>query len=290
MEHTIIDLSQKSEQWKSWRRNYIGASDAPVIQEVSPWKTILQLWEEKIEGKDVEENSAMRRGSELEGSVRLEVSKEHYAAYKPVCMQSTRHEWMVASLDGWDSFSDYPLIEIKCPSFEAHKQAISGEIPGYYFPQLQHQMVVAGVDEALYVSYNDKFDEKPIVSIPVKKENEYCKYLIEREYRFWESLNNFEPPEPSDKDMKLIADSDALWMATDYVKLSAQIKELEKKEKELREVLISMANHPRAMIGNLKITRIIRQGNVEYSKIPELQGIDLNQYRKKPIESWRISV
>ena len=32
------------------------------------------------------------------------------------------------------------------------------------------------------------------------------------------------------------------------------------------------------------------KGRVNYSKIPELEGVDLEAYRGMPIEKWRISI
>ena len=138
MQYEILNLTQNSDKWKEWRRNYIGASDAPVIQEVSPWKTLLQLWEEKIEGREQQVTSAMERGKELEPMVRNKMSQAHFAAYHPVCAHSKVYDWMVVSLDGWDEHADFPLIEIKCPNEEAHGMAINGQVPEYYYPQLQH--------------------------------------------------------------------------------------------------------------------------------------------------------
>lgn len=285
----IIEQVQGSEQWKAWRRNHIGASDAPVIQEVSPWKTLLQLWEEKIEGKEQEQTGAMRRGTEKEGDIRLEMSKEYYSDYKPVCMQSTSHEWMIASLDGWDPTADYPIIEIKCPNGEAHDMAIEGEVPEYYFPQLQHQMAVAGVDICLYVSFNPCYPGQMLATIPVKREDWYCKSLIEREFRFYESLVNFDPPAPTDRDWIRNYNASDIVTAREYIAVCQERKKFEARENELRESLIKKSPHARTMIGDLKVSKIIRQGNVQYSKIPELQGLDLNPYRGKPIEMWRIS-
>ena len=289
MQAIIVDFEQGSEQWKSWRRNGIGASDAPVIQEVSPFKTLLQLWEEKIEGTEQIQNMAMRRGTEKEADIRLEMSKEYYSAYQPVCMQSKDHEWMIASLDGWDAYADYPIIEIKCPSDATHEFAVNGEIPECYFPQLQHQMAVAGVDICLYVSYNTSYPNHMLATVPCKKEEWYCKALIEREYRFWESVVNFDPPAPTDKDLVKVNDAGALSAAREYIMIAEQMKKLEEAEKAVHKTLIEKAGHPRALIGGLKVSRIIRQGNVQYSKIPALEGLDLSPFRGKPIESWRIS-
>ena len=44
------ELVQQSEEWLEFRRSRIGASDAPIIMGVSPWKTHYKLWVEKIQG------------------------------------------------------------------------------------------------------------------------------------------------------------------------------------------------------------------------------------------------
>ena len=39
-----IELTQNTPEWLEFRRKKIGASDAPIILEVSTWKTPYQLW------------------------------------------------------------------------------------------------------------------------------------------------------------------------------------------------------------------------------------------------------
>ena len=41
----IVDLQQNTPEWLEFRRLRIGASDAPVIMEVSPYTTPYTLWE-----------------------------------------------------------------------------------------------------------------------------------------------------------------------------------------------------------------------------------------------------
>ena len=63
--------SMSHEEWLEWRREGIGASDAPVIMGVSPWTTPLQLWENKLLGKSGQlETSSMRRGKDMEKEAR----------------------------------------------------------------------------------------------------------------------------------------------------------------------------------------------------------------------------
>jgi predicted phage-related endonuclease len=41
-------MQQQTPEWLEFRKNKIGASDAPIIMETSPWKTPYQLWLEKL--------------------------------------------------------------------------------------------------------------------------------------------------------------------------------------------------------------------------------------------------
>jgi hypothetical protein len=36
--------------------------------------------------------------------------------------------------------------------------------------------------------------------------------------------------------------------------------------------------------------RSLRRGSIDYSRIPELRGVDLEPYRKKPVEVVRINL
>ncbi len=54
-------LIQHSNEWLELRKNKIGASDAPIIMKVSPWKTPYRLWEEKLGLTECVSNQAMKR-------------------------------------------------------------------------------------------------------------------------------------------------------------------------------------------------------------------------------------
>jgi hypothetical protein len=36
-------------------------------------------------------------------------------------------------------------------------------------------------------------------------------------------------------------------------------------------------------------TKYIKKGNVDYAKIPELKGVNLDAYRKASKENWRVA-
>src|SRR5689334_6309347 len=139
-------LLQNTSEWLEMRRNKIGASDAPVIMGVSPWKTPFQLWEEKLGiGKEKETTASMRRGIDMEEEARQKFEELTGHIVFPKVMFHPDYEYLMASLDGIDM--DHKVaVEIKCPGREDHECAMDGVVPEKYKPQLQHQLEVTGLD------------------------------------------------------------------------------------------------------------------------------------------------
>lgn len=286
--YRVLELEQGSQEWLDFRKGKIGASMAPVIMGVSPFQTKLQLWEEIIFDTEKPKTMAMQRGTELEDKARQWVNKGLNREYKPVVLQSIHHPDFIASLDGYyeDEDGKPHLLEIKCPGQEAHLLALEGKIPDYYYPQLQHQMDLAAVDEILYMSFdgeNGKF-------IFCERDEHYCTDLFAEELSFFASVLAFRPPEPSDRDEVVINSPIALIEADEYRTLSRLRDNIDQQMSDIKSRLIEHTSHARSKIGSLKIQKVIRKGCVDYSKIPELQKVDLDLYRKPHIESWRILI
>jgi len=65
--------------------------------------------------------------------------------------------------------------------------------------------------------------------------------------------------------------------------LKMQIAELTEKHNQLLTRLKIVANGETTTFGSYRLSFIIRQGSVDYSKIPQLANIDLNIYRKDDV-------
>jgi hypothetical protein len=68
-----------------------------------------------------------------------------------------------------------------------------------------------------------------------------------------------------------------------------RMKEDEELEKICREGLIYLSNGKSSKGCGISLTKVFKKGNIDYSKIPELKGVDLEKYRKPIQESWRIN-
>lgn len=172
------------------RRNFIGASDAPIIMGDSPWKTPAKLYREKV-GLDLSDVSyAMQRGIMMEAEARYLFYRETGISVYPIRVQHAEIHWMMASMDGLN-MDRTVAVEIKCPMGKDHQVAAEEKLPEKYFAQLQHQMEVLDLDEMFYMSYHP--DSHYIFT--VKRDKEYAIKLIEKEKKFYDYLINFIEPE-----------------------------------------------------------------------------------------------
>lgn len=196
---------------------------------------------------------------------------------------------MFASLDGINM--DGEILEIKCPykpedPKSDHQLALQGKIPEKYYPQLQHQLEVAGAKKGYYYS----FDGENGVLVPFERDEGFIKELIEKEKDFWECVKKLTPPKLTEKDYRVIDEEEPCKKAEKVIALRKVIevakKELNPLEDELKN---SYARDMSAIIGKLKITRYVKKGCVDYPSIPELKGVDLESYRKAAIIGFRLS-
>jgi hypothetical protein len=206
----------------------------------------------------------------------------------PDIVFSEEHEFMMASLDGISKARDC-ILEIKCPGEQDHyTAAVEGKIPDKYYPQLQHQLSCAGLQNGFYFS----FDGVHGVIIEFKRSDDYLKDLHAKEKTFWGYVQNFEAPPLTEADYQIRCTT--LWnaMAADYLRdqqILDQIDELKDTQEKRRQCLIEMAEGENSIGGGLRLTKHLRKGSIEYKKIPELVGVNLESYRKDPIEVWRIA-
>ena len=97
----IERLRQNTPEWHRWRRQGIGASDAPVIMGETPFKTPRTLWSIKTgRATETAAGPAARRGRELERFARRAYERQTGVQMEPLCLVHERLDWMRASLDG----------------------------------------------------------------------------------------------------------------------------------------------------------------------------------------------
>jgi putative phage-type endonuclease len=265
----------KEREWLEWRRQGIGSSDAPVLMEVSPWKTLHQLWLEKTDQVKDEftGNWATRRGQDLEPKARDLYNKKFNMNMEPDNIELITNPVFRASFDGID-YEKQRIIEIKCPGKVAHQEALEGRVPEYYIPQVQWLMLVSGYNQIDYVSWDGISD---IVVVKVVANIAYQFQLKRKALEFWVNVVNRTPP---DSGWFESDDQALLFMLRNYNQKSDQIKSLELEMESLKEKIKSSIK-TKTKCGDFKVQWVEKKGNIDYSKIEELKSIDLDAFRKE---------
>jgi putative phage-type endonuclease len=281
----IIDIPQRSEAWHSFRRNHIGSSDCPAILGVSRSKSQYDLWLEKT-NLDLSEkyvSPAMQRGIDLEATALECFNRLIGIKFYPVVIKSKKYPWMSASLDGISECGRY-FVEIKVPGVESHLKALSENVPEIYYPQLQHIHECGEFDGGYYFS----FDGEDGIYLKVDRDQPYIDDLIEKEKEFWDCVQTLTEPKS-----KYIEKDNQEWknQALIYAQLHGEKEAIDRELELARDTLIQLAgDHAHCRGSGITVSRLQRKGAIDYGKIAELKNVNLETYRKKSVEYWRIDI
>lgn len=179
----VRDISR--EEWLELRRNSIGGSDAASACAMSPWKSPLELWCEKMDMiPDKETNESMRRGTYLEEYVAQRFQEETgkkvrrdnfmYSSDDFPCLTANIDRVIVGEDAGLEckTMNDYSSNDY---DFE------SGEIPVQYYCQCQHYMMVMGWSY-MYIAFSSNFK---FSWLKIDRNDEFIKDMRQKELDFW---------------------------------------------------------------------------------------------------------
>lgn len=146
----VLRHTKTEADWHAARRLGIGGSDASVILGTSRYKTIEQLLALKLGLLEPDPSGLLARcGTLLEDAV-LERAFDGLAhpGAKLGTLQSIEHPHLIANIDGVLVDDErVTLIEVKT----AGRPWRSGRIPAYYVDQVQHYLLVTGLERAVVV-------------------------------------------------------------------------------------------------------------------------------------------
>lgn len=274
MSLNAAQLVQGSIEWLAFRVGKIGSSDAPVIMGVSKFKTALQLYEEMKGLAPLPEVTwPMKRGTELEPDARDWYINNQGIQMFPTVKVHPEHDFLIASMDGV-SFSEKIGLEIKCPVNARAKvdQIIENGIPDDYYAQIQHQMMVCGMDHIDLVIFDGKYGQV----FPVERDNEYIERLMKAELEFYQCLLDDIPPRSPfyTEDLDIQDLVEPIRRSNERLKLEQEIND------GLKERLKELCGYKNTQVKGMNVIFKTQRGNVDYGKIPELKDVELDKYRR----------
>ncbi len=204
----IVKIRHNTPEWLAMRSTGIGASDAAAVLGISPFKTNVDLWEEKVGLRaqdDLSDNPLVQYGKDAEDPLirlfaldhpELEVWQDKEVVY--------RNGFMFASLDAEAKEGD-DLGEIENKTAEA-RSAVAfkkwiGQVPDYYYAQVVHQIAVterkfAYLNAQIKRFYMDGTTEKITREYRFNRDEmlEDIAYLVQKETEFWGYVERRERP------------------------------------------------------------------------------------------------
>ena len=132
------------------------------------------------------QSKAMEEGHQLEPEARALYIKTTRNNVTPACIQSSRYDWLIASLDGISE--DYStVVEIKCGAHTYKTIQESGEISRSYYSQVQHILAVTGLSSVDFWCYRPN---KEGLLLPIERDDEYIEELLEAELALWDEIQS----------------------------------------------------------------------------------------------------
>ncbi len=209
-QYRIFDYRNEQE-WLCGRMNGIGGSDASAVVGKNPYKTNIELFEEKTGRKlpaDISDKPYVIYGKNAEPHIR-ELFKLEYPEYEVRhygfrILQSEEYPFMQASLDGElvDRKGRKGILEIKTTNIlqSMQREKWKGKVPDNYYIQVLHYLLVTGYEfvvlrahlistwgEDIRTQVKHYFIERNEVEADLN-------YLQAKEISFWEYVESGRKP------------------------------------------------------------------------------------------------
>lgn len=200
-------------EWLVGRQLGLGASDAAAAVGRSPWKSNVELWEEKTGRRipaDISCKPVVRYGTEAEAHLRHLFAldfPQYIVEHHPYDMLFLpERPWLFATLDGELSELDEGqqnrrdgILEIKTSevSRQADWKKWRDQIPAYYYTQVLHQLLATGFSFAILKAQLKGLDGDMVTRHYRFERAEVADdlaWLLERETAFWNCVERDSRP------------------------------------------------------------------------------------------------
>lgn len=182
--YTVVDDGKDRARWLEARANSIGASECAAVLGISRFSSPMKVFASKIEGEEHFDSPILRFGRIFERQIAkdFESASGRRLVLDGRMIASKSRPWQTCTLDARqyrDDRTDVGLVEIKTDLYGWG----SGEIPLYYYAQVQHQFAVTGFKWGSVVMFNRASCE--LVYRDVAPDPEFIRRLTLRESQFW---------------------------------------------------------------------------------------------------------
>jgi putative phage-type endonuclease len=204
-------LSSHSD-WLEARRNYIGGSDAAAVLGMNPYKTNIELWQEKtgqLTPEDISDKPYVQYGTQAEmhlrGLFRLDFPEYEVHYVENNLWLNDKYPFAHASLDGWLTEKETGrkgILEIKTSNIlqSQQKEKWNERIPDNYYIQTLWYMAVTEFEFViLKANLKTVFNGVPYIQtkhyrIERADVEADIEYLMKKGSEFWEYVKTGKKP------------------------------------------------------------------------------------------------
>ena len=173
------------EEWREYRKQGIGGSDAAAIVGLNRYSSLYTVWADKT-GRlpQTEENEAMRLGRYLEPYIadRFEEETGKKVRRNNAILKNPAYPYALANIDR-EIIGENAGLECKSTSELNLKRFRGGEYPGNYYVQCVHYMAVTGTDR-WYLAV--LIGNKVFKWFVVERDEDEIAALMSAEKAFWD--------------------------------------------------------------------------------------------------------
>jgi|AntDeeMinimDraft_5_1070356.scaffolds.fasta_scaffold01803_16 predicted phage-related endonuclease len=293
---TIHDVEQGSAEWFECREDLLTGSIIGAILGHSKWKNREGAMRDLV-------RAHFGLDSEFEGNVATEFGKKH----EPMAVQDfeIRNDCEATTVgfvtnDQWDMFGVSPDsfigdddgLEVKCP-YSKKTQTLEQK-PDYY-DQICISLLVTERERWHYFSWVDGMDpvHEVVTYADAVKWWELNRERLEQFYTEFLKIvqsDKLSKPYLEDKEIDLTGDETYKELCLKLDEVQAELSKYKKLESEIKAKLVDIAKEKKAKIVgyNHMVFRSVRKGSVNYGKIAELKGVDLEPYRKESTVTYTV--
>lgn len=249
------------EEWLVHRRSGIGGSDVAAICGLSKWRSPYQVYLEKLgEAPEFEMTEAAEWGNRLEPLVADKFADEHpewAITEKKVIYCHPDLQWATGNLDRMIicPFRGRGILEIKTASEYLKQDWDDGNIPDYYYVQLQWYLYVTGLQWGYFATLigGNKYREYEVL-----RDEDMIQELVRITDEFWNQhvLSKLAPPiDGSEATAKLLSRMYPYGQTMERITLEGEqflheYFHLKQITKELDEEISQIENHFKSQLMN----------------------------------------
>lgn len=283
---------QRSQEWFKQRIGLVTGSSVGAILHLAPYATredILRRMVREYHGyqSEFEGNIATEYGVQNEPIALMHYERESRNHVNKAYFVAHENGWLGASPDGY--IGDDGLLEIKCPFSRRKDNAfVSIDEQPHYYAQIQVQLYCTGREWCDFYQWSKHGSKTERVYIDEKWLQENLPRLKQFHAEYIDELHNAEHLEPLRKE---INSQYTAMLLEEYDQLSDAISMADERKKEVLAELVAIAKDKDALIHGRKLTSVVRQGAIAYSKVVKdnLPDVDVEPYRGKDSSYWKLT-